>query len=103
MEKEKHLIAVAHFEQALEAHHNGHVDIFPDVTASQHIAIPADSAWLMLQVARRAEPREWMYRCDEPYVRLGSGGLTYTVTEESDFITCRNNDQRWMPEGDDQA
>ena len=79
-EKEKHHIAVAHFEQALETHCKGHVVIFPSVATGQHIAIPWESAWIMLQGVRKASPHKCMYACNEPYVHLGTGGLENEVT-----------------------
>ena len=70
MERDKHRVVVSHFEKALEAHRNGHVTIFPEVAAGQHIAIPVESAWIMLEAAREARPNQWMYVRDEPYSSL---------------------------------
>ena len=66
MERDKHRVAVSHFGKALEAHRNGHVAIFLEVAAGQHIAIPVESAWIMLEAARDARPHKWMYARDEP-------------------------------------
>jgi len=49
---------------------NGHVAIFPEVAARQHIAIPVESAWIMLEAAREARPNQWMYVRNKPYSSL---------------------------------
>ena len=49
---------------------NGHVAIFPEVAARQHIAILVESAWIMLEAAREARPNQWMYMRNEPYSSL---------------------------------
>ena len=107
MERDKHRVAVSHFEKALEAHRNGHVAIFPEVPAGRHIAIPVESAWIMLEAVRDASPCKWMYARDEPEASYEAGGLHYEVSPlydstllQEDSINCSNSLHRWMPEGD---
>ena len=97
IERDKHHIAVLHFEKALEAHRNGHVAIFPEVAAGQHIAIPVDSAWIMIEAARDARPCKWMYTRDKPKASYETGGLYYEVSPlydhtllQEDCLTCGN-------------
>ena len=56
MEQKRHRVAVAHCEQALAAHRNGHITLFLDVAAGQLISIPVESAQLLLDEARSTHP-----------------------------------------------
>ena len=49
---------------------NGHVAVYSEVTVRQHIAIPDESAGIMLEAVRVARPNHCMYVCDKPYSSL---------------------------------
>ena len=108
MERDNHRIAVSHFEMALEAHCNCHIALFLEVAAGQHIAIPVESAWIMLVAARDARPHKWMYARDKPEARYETGGLYYEVSPlhdstllQEESISCGNTFHRWEWEGDE--
>ena len=111
LERDKHRIVVLHSEQALEAHRNGHVAIFPDFATGHHIAIPVESAWIMLEAVHNAIPNQWMYACNGPYFgSYETGGIAYEVStlpnstlQQVEYIQCTNTmrigtpgEQAWL-------